>query len=326
MGEFKMDEELTKRIMAKRAQSEPLTDSEENYARKLFDAMMASKKSVQKTVRIVTGTDLRKENVSDLQKIKAEEPTRPYNFPAQGKALPKENPNAQPDDSLRNGEKLPDVDNKPKETTTENQRLSDITQQKVDPMTSETQNVVISTEPAAKFQAADPVRIGDAVIKNFARVGQLLYKGVVLNIDTQGRAVVKWANGMQTFESAYLLVKCDAAAPATSVKPAAEVDRTTEYPVSGKVKTEKIQKDEDIVPEPMGAPQPPVYCTPFQELVQSLERVVALAADMKMAQGRISDPEVVEYYDQLIGDLRQVSETILSALSMELSEAQDEHS
>ena len=318
---FKFDEEMTKRIITKRAASELLTTEEENYSRKLFDSMMSSKRSVQKTVRIVTGAELRKEHSSDLVKIKAEEPTRAYNYPRQVGLKPgNDNPNAQPDTSLRTGgQKLPDVDAKPKQLTTENQRLSDITQHPVDPVGNENQAVVPSVEPAAKFVSADPVVIGDVVVKNFSRTGQLIFKGVVTNLDSSNRATVKWTNGMQTFEWGHLLVKDHKpAAPASEVKPKAEVDRTTDYPVA---KTEKLQKDGDIVADIPSAT--PAYCAPFQELVCSLERVVGMAAEMKGAQARIDDPEVVEYYGKLIGQLREMSETILSALSMELSEAQE---
>jgi hypothetical protein len=361
MAEFKMDAALTKAVLTKRAQSIPLTDVEESYARKLFDYMMTSKKSVMKTVRVVTGADLRKEQGDDLRKMKAE-PTREYDFPAMGKQTPKEDPNAQPDTSARGDEKLPDVDGKPKELTTEGQRLADALQHPVTETADEKQRVnrPVSPEPQAKFVSADPVKMGDVVTKNLARTGQMIVKGVVLTVDSSNRATVKWANGMQTYEWAHTLVKAHAAADAPKnadsklddmkegekspptmkgdITHTEAYERVKDKPgvedphalaqhiveqAGGEKSKKSVQKNGDIAPDAPTALEPPVYCTPFQELVCSLERLVGLAAEMKAAQGRIEDPEVIEYYDQLIEHLREMAETILAALSMELTEAQE---
>lgn len=343
---FKFDEELTKRVITKRAQSEPLTTDEENYARKLFDHMMSSKKSVQKTVRIITGADLRKQHTDDLSKM-ATAPTRTENHPRQVGLKPEgDKPNAQPDTSATAGEKLPDVDEKPKQLTTENQRMADITQHGIDRVENEHQEVVSSVAPSAdtKFVSADPVKIGDVVVKNFAKTGQIIYRGVVTNLDSENRATVKWANGMQTFEWGHLLVKARAVAEQIAkgaISHTEAYERVKDKPgvedphalaqhiveeAGGEEKTKKVAKNGDIAPEPesaMTAPAP-AHSTPFQELVYSLESLIGVAGQMKQAQARIDDPEVVEYYDQLIEHLREMAETILSALSMELSEAQEE--
>lgn len=329
MADFKIDEALTKTILTKRSQSIPLTDVEENYSRQLFNHMMSSKKTVQKTVRIVTGTDIRKG-------VDAEA-TREYNFPRQVGTKPEnDNPMAHPDESLKNGEKLPDVDNKPKTTTTEEQALSDKIQVDVHHPTNAANRIPVTTEPAAKFVSADPVVVGDLVSKNFARTGQHVLKGQVIAIDSSGRAIVKWQGGIQTSEWAHTLVKTHTV-PAESVK---HEDMTSEVPVHGKTateesspaipvkkaadsdpKAEEVRKDGDIFPTSNGPV--PADCTPFQDLVCSLERVVCLAGEMKAAAERNSiDPEVAGYYHKMVDQLRGMAEDILGALSMELRESQ----
>jgi|GEM_PF-6834703 len=311
---FEVDERMTKTILSKRAQSIPLTTEEENYARKLFDQMMNSKKTVQKTLRVITGTDFRKG-------VDAEA-TREYNFPRQVGLKPEDDdPMAHPDESLKNGEKLPDVDNKLKTTTTEEQALSDKIQVGIKQPTNAPLRLPVTAEPAAKFVSADPVNVGDLVSKNFAKTGQHILKGQVVSIDSSGRAMVKWQGGMQTVEWAHLLVKAHTG-PAESVK---HEDMTTEIPVKKAAgmanltdeedPEDKVKKDGDIADAHYGP-------TPFQDLVCSLERVVSLAGEMKAAAERnTADPEVSEYYHRIVDELRGIAEELLAALSMELSEA-----
>jgi hypothetical protein len=349
MAEFKFDNDKIKTILSKRAQSILLSTEEENYSRKLFDAMMDSKKTVQKTVRIVTGTELRKEKESDLKK-QMQTPTRVEAVRpiSDTKATPTHDNDAQPDESLRGGEKLPDVDEKGKTVTTEEQALSDKIQIDVSNPTNAPQALPVTTEPAAKFVAVDPVKIGDQVVKNFARTGQQIVKGVVLNV-VNDRAVVKWANGLQTHEIAYLLVKChiEEARPlavnqttdipvkkgspshtevyeAVKDKPGVEDPHAlANYIVHEQGGDEKVKKDGDILPTP--AQSMPMMPTPFQDLLSSLERVVGLAGDMKAMQARHSvDPEIADSYGQIVDSMRQIAETILSALSLELSEANEQ--
>ncbi len=225
MGNFEFDKELTQTILAKRAKSQVLTPDEEKYAHALFEKMISGKKFVRKTVTMITGTELRK-GMFDAKPIRDISIT-----PATGsKTTPQDNPTAQPDASLRDGNKLPDLDNKPNKIQTENERIADILQTEVGvPDTQHETSNVIQPEPAAKFVSADPVKPGDMVVKNFAKVGQQIVKGTVHSINTNGVALVKWANGLQTHEVASYLVKMKLPEADPSVK---DKDYTYEIPVS----------------------------------------------------------------------------------------------
>lgn len=358
MRDLTAEEQTTyKQILAKRHASIPLTVKEENFARSLFFDMVTSKKSFQKTFRVITGEELRK------SKIDAPAAREGGTYPRQGGAKPtSDNPTAQPDTSARDNEKLPDVDNKPKQVRTEEQKLSDILQVNVDKKQDGT------TEPQAKFVAADPVKIGDMVIKSFPNLG--IATGTVVALDKSDHAIVRWERGFQSTEYAHALVKAGRLDEAMT---AAKPGKDTEYPVTKQMSEDEIEeakelaermkdkpeidnphalsrwmvqqgkkfadieadlakvvaefeKDGDIVPEPERMSDPyastPMKMTPFQCLVKTLESTLDLARTVKSHRDTAGqDAEVVEYYDGILDSLRGVAEDILAALSMELDEA-----
>ena len=59
----KLSVEKLEKILCKQRNSEPLTDEESAITRELLDDMMKSHKTVQKTVKMVTGEELRKSKV-----------------------------------------------------------------------------------------------------------------------------------------------------------------------------------------------------------------------------------------------------------------------
>ena len=64
MRDLKAEEQIMyKQILAKRHASIPLTVKEETFARSLFFDMVTSKKSFQRTFRVITGEQLRKSKV-----------------------------------------------------------------------------------------------------------------------------------------------------------------------------------------------------------------------------------------------------------------------
>ncbi|KKN19585.1 hypothetical protein LCGC14_0944420, partial [marine sediment metagenome] len=196
-----VNEVLLKAILRKVHNSEPLNNEERNYQRKLFDDMMSSKKIVQKTVRILTGEEMRKEQSSELRKSKTDaEATRKDPRYTEGKNPSKIEGDKPSPDILRAKAKILDADLKPKEVKTEAERLSD-----------KTQNPIMPRTEAVKFVSLNPVKAGDIVIKNFASSGQMLIKGVVLNVDeVHGTATVKWAHGRMSHEFSHTLVKAKA--------------------------------------------------------------------------------------------------------------------
>jgi len=302
------EQAMLKTILAKRHASIPLEAREEQFARRLFDELMVSKKSVVKTLRIVTGEELRKAKL-DVP------PTRPQTHPDQVTGIESDKPAAEPEAA---SEKLPDVDNKPKTVKTQEQRLSDILQADVDKPRP------AATEPQAKFIAADPVKMGDVVVKNIARQGQVIVKGVVMSLDSQGHALVKWSTGQQTYEWAHTLVK---AHPLPGATPGSKPGGKDDGEVPGK---EHVQKDGDIVEPPQAeasaseSPAIPSH-TPFQCLVDTLEAILSVARTVKQYREQTrEDEEVAVYYDGMLDDLRGIAENILAALSMELAEAQEQ--
>lgn len=194
-----INEALMKSILRKVHNSEPLNDEERHYRNKMFDDMMSSKKIVQKTVRILTGEELRKERNSELKKESKVwvDPTRKDPRYPQGKNPAKIEGEKTNPKILRANAKILDADIKPKQVKTEGERLG-----------AYTQNPIMPRSEAAKFVSLDPVHAGDIVIKNFASSGQMLIKGVVLNVDEKhGTATVKWAHGRTSHEFSHTLVK-----------------------------------------------------------------------------------------------------------------------
>lgn len=301
------EQAMLKTILAKRHASIPLEVREEQFARKLFDELVTSKKSVAKTLRVVTGEELRK------AKLDAP-PTRSQAYADQAADIEDDKPAAEPEAASG---KLPDVDGKPKTVKTEEQRLSDILQTDVDKPRPPT------AEPQAKFISADPVRVGDVVVKNIARQGQVIAKGVVMGLDSQGHALVKWSTGQQTYEWAHTLVKARALPGAVhSSKPGGEHEDDVPHKA-------EVKKDGDIVEtaqvETPAAESPAVPSrTPFQCLVETLEAILSVARTVKQYREQThEDEEVTAYYDGMLDDLRGIAENILAALSMELTEAQE---
>jgi len=194
----KDNEQLLRSILQKGRDSVPLNDEERIYQRKLFSDMMGSKKIVQKTVRILTGEQLRKERNTELKKAKTDaEPNRKDPRYTEGKNPSKiegENPNPTRHQA---DSKIMDADLKPKEIKSEQERLGD-----------KTQNPILPRTEAAKFVSLDPVKAGDIVIKNIAKSGQLIVKGVVLKVDAKNQtAIVKWGHGRTMVEFSHTLVK-----------------------------------------------------------------------------------------------------------------------
>lgn len=187
-----IDKALFTRILEKRKNSEPLDDREEAYARKLFDAMMTSKPSLHKVVRVVSGEQLRKAKTDA-------EPTKKDPRYTEGKNPSKiGNDNPNPKAEQLKG-KVADADEKPKAGPApgyEQDRLNDMLQEKVPPR----------SEATSKFTAVDPVNTGDLVVKNIAKSGTLLVQGRVLKVK-DGVAMVKWSDGRTMTEVAHLLVK-----------------------------------------------------------------------------------------------------------------------
>lgn len=308
---------LLQTILTKRQNSEQLNNEEEAYSRKIFSDLMGSKKQVRKVVRIVTGEQLRKETNAEIKKSKTDaEPTRKDPRYPQGK-----NPasikgeNTDPDvNSLKS--KIPDVDEKPKtgpHPGLEQDRLSSATQEAVPPR----------PEATSKFTSADPVKMGDIVSKNMAREGQHIVKGVVLKVKGDV-AFVKWADGRTMTEPAYLLVKVkksEAAAAASEVKEDPKLGPSDEEEEAYNV---PITKNGDIASAKDYSTPGRVQTTPFEDLTSSLQRVISVASDLKDKQENTNDADIKAKYDELIGKLREIAETILAALSMELSEAEAE--
>ena len=337
MRNLTAEEQITyKQILAKRHASIPLTVKEENFARSLFFDMVTSKKSFQKTFKVITGEELRKSKVDVAAARTGGE------HPRQVSGVEDDKPTAQPDTSARGNEKLPDVDNKPKQIRTEEQKLSDMLQVNVDKKQDGT------TEPQAKFVAADPVKIGDTVIKSFPNLG--LARGMVVALDKSDHAIVRWERGFQSTEFAHALVKAGRLDEATA---AAKPGKDKDYPVTKQMSEDEIEeakelaerlkdkpdveephalarwmvqqgkkyadietdlakvvadfkKDGDIVPEAMSASnaslqtapsQPaPSYQTPFQCLVYTLESTLGLARTVKEYREQTAHDEEVAEY------------------------------
>lgn len=95
----------------------------------------------------------------------------------------------------------------------------------------------------------------------------------------------------------------------------------------GQTPKRKMQKDGDIAAATnyggSVAPSMP-DTTPFQDLTNSLQDVIRLAGELKSKQERTDNQDVKNYYDTLISKLREIAETILSGLNMELDEASAE--
>jgi len=357
---MEINKDMLDSILRKRQASIPLTDKEEHYARKVFDAMMSSKKSVAKVVKVITGEQARSNiNKADQEPTRELPPVYPYKQYTEKPPMG-DNPVAEPDETLRDGEKLPDVDEKDKTITTEEKRMSDYMQASTDNPANE-----LVVQPSAKFVSMNPALVGDVVVKNFAKTGMHVVKGVVFKVDSEGRAVVKWANGLTTYEWAHVLVKDHAVskAPKDTESKLKEMKEGEEHPPvkksvsnsdiekdvrEGEVETEveivgkpvgrkpkqstgeaiaehvveeKVKKDGDIAPEPINTDV--VQATPFQSLVCLLEHVINLASCVKGMQGTHSDDEEVsEYLDGVLVSVRGIASDILSALSMELGEAE----
>lgn len=346
MGNFEPKEDLTKTILSKRAQSIPLTDKEELYARQLFNHLLVNKKSLRKVVRVITGNELRKGMLDAA-------PTRTDNNPREVDGITNDVPDAQPDTSARGDAKLPDLDGRPNSVETEQERLSNILQTNVGvPSIMDDRQPVVTPEPAAKFVSADPVKVGDTVVKNFAKDGQVIVKGIVTDINKNGMALVKWSTGTFTHEVATQLVKAKLPEADKSVK---DKDHTYEIPVAKGAITheeayervkdqpgvedphavaqhiveqaggeEKVKKDGDIVAHPP-MPVESGSTTPFEGLVCSLQAVLDLGRRVKnLRETAGDDEEVCAYYDDLLHSIREMAEQILAALQMELSEAKSE--
>lgn len=314
MGNFTEDKELTKTIITKRAKSLPLTDKEEAYSRQMFDHLMSSKRAMRKTVQMVTGSEIRKSSV-DVKPLRNEPITRQADEPT-GNV---DNPTP-----VASEEKLADADNKPKQVLTENERLSNIIQTEVGVPSTEKPNA-----PTINPAPLPVAKVGDTVEKTF---GKTLFKGTVQVINKNGVAVVKWADGRQTWEEVSKLTK------ATNVP---EKGKKLNVPdVTYDVPSEKVTKaeeDESVVsaeePAPTPAPvaeapeetEPTTGHTPFEGMVEVLERVLDLARYIKECQADAGDDEeIVDYYETLNESLRETAESVLGALTIELKDTQEE--
>lgn len=356
MGNFEVDKKLVQTILTKLSKSQSLTNEEETYRRQLFDAMLSSKKTVRKAVQVITGTELRK-GAFDVA------PMRPYPIaPAPGsKQTPEENTEGMPDRTLLDagkggndaeaGEKLADADNKPKQAQTVQEQLSDVIQIKVGvpEIMNEKPRPVIEPEPATKFVSADPVKVGDMVLKNFAKSGQLVFRGQVQAISKEGGATVRWETGQFTHEPAILLVKEKQVPLKSHVVPGAEVagdTKVTDHEIPVKKADRPIfenenpqtagQPNEQPFPKDEKAPEekpedeevdeqaPEGHKTPFEGMVEVLSRVLDLAKYVRECQAASGDDEeVAEYYENLLDSLRETAENVLGALTMEMAPTQD---
>ncbi len=308
---------LLRSILHKRQSSEPLNNEEESYAREIFNDMMDSKKSINKVVRILTGEQLRKQD-----KTGAEATRKDPRYPEGKNPAKVEGENTDPD-VVTPPSKLVDADNKPKANYSEQERLQDITQEITPPRTE-----------AVKFVSLDPAKVGDVVVKNVAKEGQMILQGVVLKVDEVNQtAMVKWADKRTSVEFLHGLVKAkksEAAAAAEDVQvkdPKLGVSESEEDAKNAPMT--KFTKDGDIAEAknygmntPAGSPP---KTTPFEDLVSTLQHLIGLASELKEKQERTDDQEIKDYYDQLLGQLRGIAETILAGLDMELKEAQSEY-
>lgn len=301
----RVNKALLRQILVKRKNSEPLTNEEERYSRQVFDELMDSKKGVQKMVRIVSGERMRKDNTLSKSKVDVKPTRSDPRYPSKNpQKITGDNPNPTAEASDR---KIPDADEKPKMGPVpgyEHERLSNYLQEDVKPRSE-----------ATKFVSADPVQAGDIVVKNLARAGTRVVKGVVLKVQ-KDLAFVKWGDGRTMTEPAHLLVKAKKADDPKLGVPEAEEDK----------KNPPMEKNGDIAAATNYgaevAPSSGQQTTPFQDLTNSLQRVVDLAGDLKGKAERTDDDDVKAYYDELIGRLRETAETILSGLDAEFMEAQ----
>ena len=306
---------LLNTILRKRRDSEPLNNEEEAYARKLFGEMMGSKKQVRKVVRIVTGEQLRKEQTLQKSKTDAEATRKDPRYPQGKNPQTIKGENTDPDVN-RLKTKIPDADNAPKtgpHPGLEGDRLGSMTQEAVPPRSE-----------AVKFVSADPAKVGDIVSKNMAKEGTHIVKGIVLNIK-DGVAFVKWANGRTMYEHAHLLVKVKKSEDAAAASEVKTDPKLGPSDAEEEAKNPPMKKDGDIAAaKDYSSPGRP-ETTPFEGLTSSLQDVVRLASQVKDKQEETDDQDVKDEYDQIVGQLRGVAETILSGLSSELAEAEAEY-
>jgi len=314
------DKRLLKTVLAKKQMGRPLTKREEEFSQVLFDRLISSKETLYKTIKVLTGEEMRK---------MATEPVRdpkPYTT-RQVDTIDGENADPKIEE-LKS--KLPDVDNAKDTNSSEEKRLGDKIQRAIPP----------SSADVGKFVSLNPVKVGDWVVKNFRREGQLVMTGQVYSLSQADNvAMVKWADGRITGEHANLLVKMkkDEAEDKTDADKKNEAEEASPPIVKGyktkrgskKPKPPKIRKgvrkNGDIFSGQVYAPVPSPSSgsgTPFEDLVCTLSELCNLANQIKGRRNKTKDEEISNAYDEILDHIKMIVDELLGGLSVELEESE----
>jgi len=202
------DNRKLKTILAKKQAGRALTYEEEQFAKAMFDTMVDSKAALYKTVKFLTGEQIRKSAV-DNPALRRED------HPRNVDEIEDEDADPTPD-VLRS--KMPDADAAKDSDITEEKRLADATQRTI------------------------PPSVGDTVAKSFGHTRKVIFKGIVISANSKV-AMVKWADGRITGEPLSQLIKATELEAKTAAEEKGEDEEVTP-PV--KKKAQRSEKNPNV--------------------------------------------------------------------------------